>query len=116
MKRRKRERLNERREEKRKEWERVRELQEMEKTYNLLDCHFDLRKYSVMTDDGFIEIDLKTVIDNLSCGDCCHFQNECEGKGLKGGFVMKCLKEKRHKSCELGMACGDDWNDLEEDR
>ena len=114
MKKRKKERQDARREEKKKEWEKVRELQEMEKIYDLLNCHFDLSKYMVKSKDGGYGIDLKTAIDDLTCEECSHFMNECKGKELKGESVMNCLMELKHEHCMWGGLCGDDWEDLEE--
>ncbi len=113
MKKQKREKLLRKKEKKRKEWQRVRELQEMEKIYDQLDCHFDLTKYAIKLRDGGYEIDLRTAIDDLTCEKCSHFMEECKGKGLKRQLVVDCLLEEKHKDCLIGLSFDDDWEDLE---
>lgn len=115
MKKRKKEKLNKKKEEKKKEWERINKLQEFERTYILLDTHFDLEKYIVESDDGICRVDLEGAISSLSCEGCSHFKIECNGKELRGDDVMNCLLENKHKGCDIGMIYSEDWNYIDDE-
>lgn len=115
MKKRKREKLNVRKGEQKREWIKVRQLQEIERIYNLLDCHFDLEKYIIRSEDNSIGIDLKTTINDLSCEKCCHFTFECKGKGLRGESVMECMNEEKHKDCEIGVGWQEDSDYMDDE-
>jgi len=86
-----------------KEWEKVKEAQNLEKIYRLLDTHFDIEKHLVRLPDGIIKINVRAIIETLSCEECSHFPMECKGNNLKGEAIIECLLKDRHKYCESGI-------------
>lgn len=110
MKKRKRIRLNFKKQEKKKEWEKVKQAQNFEKIYRLLDTHFDIEKHLKKSAEGIIEINLEAIIETLSCEECSHFRMECKGRNLKGQAVMECLIEDKHKYCDSGIICARGWD------
>lgn len=98
MKKRKREKLNKIKEERRKEWERVKEFQEFEKTVELLQDHFDLIEMN-QREGG---LSFPRDFDKFTCEGCLHYKNEeCKGKGLRGEKLLKCLRKPKHRDCGL---------------
>lgn len=104
MKKKKREKINSKKEQKRKEWMLTNYMQELENNFMLLDCHFDLREYMTISGNGCYEIIMDDILKNLNCSKCSHFTKECEGKHLTGHEILDCLNKSEHRNCYLGLS------------
>lgn len=114
MKKRKRIRLDCKKQEKKKEWQKVKQAQNFEKIYRLLDTHFDMEKHLEKSPEGIIKIDFEVIIETLSCEQCSHFEMECKGERLKGKAVIECLEQSKHESCQIGIIYDNDWDYVDE--
>lgn len=110
MKERKRIRLDMKKLEKKKEWERIKQAQDFEKIYRLLYTHFDIEKRLVKSPDGIIRISIQDIMETLSCEECSHFKMECKGNNLRGRAIIECLLGDRHRYCESGIISEHDGN------
>jgi hypothetical protein len=116
MKKRKREKLNQQKEAKKKDWQETQYLQHMEKAGNLIFCHFEPKSLHIIYDNGKPGFDVQKTIPNLSCEDCCHFEMECKGRQYRGESVIECLMKPEHKYCDINEYDGiDEYEEDEED-
>ena len=108
MKKRKRQKLDERKDAKRKEWETIQQLREDERIWRIISGHFEIEDFVIRTERGFA-IPYDETVKKLSCENCVHFIDEdCRGKKLIGEMVMDCLKQDSHRDCDIGIYEMDD--------
>ena len=105
MKKRKREKLNSRKEARRKEYKVTQMYNDME----ILEGHFDLS--GILIEQGKDVFHYPDDLELLSCSECYDFKQICKGRGLKGMDVLMCLRDPKHKGCQYGIAEFDEYED-----
>jgi hypothetical protein len=82
----------------------IKQLEEDDRLYRLLNGNFDIDVFVERTEKGFV-IHLDEAIQGLSCESCVHLLDEdCRGKNLIGEMVLDCLKQDSHRYCEDGIS------------
>jgi|GEM_PF-2773161 len=106
MKKRKREKLNAKKEKRRKEYKITRMYNDIE----LIEGHFDLSR--MLIEQGKDVFYYPDDLEFLSCSECSDFEQICKGKVLRGMDVLMCLRDPKHEGCKNGMA---EFNEYEDD-
>jgi hypothetical protein len=108
MKKRKREKLNAKKEARKKEYKITQMYNDME----LVESHFDLLDILILQEKDVFKY--PDDLELLSCSKCTDFEQICKGKGLKGMDVLMCLRDPKHEGCKYGIAEFDEYDNLSE--